>query len=261
MSTVLRVERLSTTPIKGLLLQHPRSVELTRDGVPGDRRFFLLDADRTLQSCTRNPGLYGLGAVYDPHDDVLEVRRGDEVLHRGPAGAEGAEAVDFWGQRTVDADTVTDPAWGELFSDLVGTRVRLLRARRGAFDVHPATLLGAESVRRLSVEAGGGVVDARRFRMLVEFSGGTPHVEDSWRDDPVRVGTAVLRAGGPVHRCAATTRHPDSGSVDLQTLRLITAYRGRQDSVFGPGANFGVYADVVEPGVVTVGDEITVGAR
>jgi hypothetical protein len=44
--------------------------------------------------------------------------------------------------------------------------------------------------------------------------------------------------------------------VDLQTLRLITSYRGRRDSVLGVGATFGVYADVIQPGTISVGDSL-----
>lgn len=260
MSTGLRVERLSTTPVKGLTLHHPASVELTREGVPDDRRFLLVDETGAVQSCTRNPDLFGLVASYDTDDDVLEVRRGDAVVHRGSAAATGGRVdVDFWGQRTCVADVLGDPTWSELFSDLVGKPVRVLRARTAAYDVQPATLLGLESVRRLT-DVASGPVDARRFRMLIEFSGGTPHLEDTWDGSLLRVGGAVVRGGGGVHRCAATTRDPDSGVVDLQTLRLIASYRGRQPSVFGLGSNFGVYAEVVEPGTVAVGDEITVEA-
>ena len=76
---------------------------------------------------------------------------------------------------------------------------------------------------------------------------------------PLRLGDVVARVGGPVKRCAATTRHPDTGVINLQTLRMIGAYRGRQQSAFGLGFNFGVYADVVTPGSIRVGDVITVG--
>ena len=33
-------------------------------------------------------------------------------------------------------------------------------------------------------------------------------------------------------------------------------YRGRQESVFGPGFNFGVYARVVDEGRIHVGDTL-----
>ena len=112
----------------------------------------------------------------------------------------------------------------------------------------------------LARHAGVPDVDSRRFRMLIEFSSSEPHLEDSWDGRLLEVGGAVLRGGGPVQRCAATTRDPDSGAVDLQTLRVIRNYRGQQDSVFGLGSNFGVYADVVEPGTVSVGDLLTLGS-
>lgn len=44
--------------------------------------------------------------------------------------------------------------------------------------------------------------------------------------------------------------------MNLQTLRLITAYRGRQESALGLGANFGVYGEVITPGTVSVGDSL-----
>ena len=45
MPAVLSVVRLSTTPIKGLSLDHPSSVELTTHGAAGDRRLFLADRE------------------------------------------------------------------------------------------------------------------------------------------------------------------------------------------------------------------------
>ena len=95
--------------------------------------------------------------------------------------------------------------------------------------------------------------------MLIEFAGGDPHIEDTWdRESAPWSATQSSARGGPVQRCAATTRHPDSGAVDLQTLRLILAYRGRQNSEFGLGANFGTYGEVLEPGTISVGDSLTV---
>ncbi|GAB7006840.1 hypothetical protein JCM18899A_43130 [Nocardioides sp. AN3] len=108
---------------------------------------------------------------------------------------------------------------------------------------------------------GRRLVVARDDEVLVDGIAevGAP-VEDTWTGERLQVGGAVLRAGGPVKRCAATTRNPDSGAVDLQTLRLILDYRGRQDSELGLGANFGIYGAVLEPGTISVGDSLSVCA-
>lgn len=260
MPNALTVTRLSTTPVKGLRLHHPDSIELTAAGAVGDRRFYLVDATGRLQSCTANAGLLGLAARYDVGSRRLEVLRAGAVLHAGVAEPGTPVTTDMWGLRTIPADVVADPAWGELFSEVVGRPVRLVRARGAAWDVHPATVVGTASLQELARRSGLGSVDARRFRMLVEFSGGEPHLEDTWDGATLRVGGALLRGGGPVKRCAATTRDPESGTVDLQTLRMITAYRGRRDSELGVGATFGVYCEVLEPGAVCVGDRVHVVA-
>jgi uncharacterized protein YcbX len=251
------ITRLSIAPVKGLALHHPDSIQLTTQGVVGDRLFYLLDDAGKLQSCTHNPGLYGLSATYDKETHRLEVTRGDQVLVGETIELATAVDTDMWGVRTITSDVVADPVWSTFFSDIVGRRVQLVQARGSAYDVQPVTMLGTGSVAALARHADLREVDSRRFRMLIEFASGQPHIEDSWNGKLLRAGDAILRGGGPVQRCAATTRNPDSGSVDLKTLRLIMGYRGRQDSEFGLGANFGVYGDVVEPGTISVGDSLT----
>ena len=258
MSDDLTVTRLSTTPIKGLSLHFPDSVELTVHGAVGDRLFYLVDDAGKIQSCTANAELLPLSARYDGDSSRLEVRRDDEVMCAGTVETATAVDTDLWGLRTITSDLVADPRWSDFFSDILGKRVHLARARTSAYDVHPATVLGTSSLRELARRSGLAEVDPRRFRMLVEFSGGEPHVEESWAGTLLRVGSAVLRSSGPVKRCAATTRDPGSGAVDLQTLRLITAYRGRRESALGVGANFGAYCDVLEPGTISVGDRLDV---
>ena len=96
----LTITRLSTTPVKGLLLDHPDSIELTAEGAVGDRAFYLLDDRGKIQSCTRNPGLYGLSATYDADSRRLRVRRGDEVLLDRVVEPARALDVDMWGLRS-----------------------------------------------------------------------------------------------------------------------------------------------------------------
>jgi uncharacterized protein YcbX len=132
--------------------------------------------------------------------------------------------------------------------------VRLARADRAGSGLNaPVTLISDGSLTRLAREAGRNAIDARRFRMLFELEGCDPHEEDTWEGRRFAIGDAVIRVGGPIPRCAVTTRDPDTGRRDLDTLRLIDRYRGQRR---GQPPDFGVYGDVVEPGRVRVGDSV-----
>ena len=143
--------------------------------------------------------------------------------------------------------------WAEPLSDLGGRPVRLARVEHdGLAMVEPVTIVSSASVARLSREA-GREVDVRRFRPLFELDGCSEHEEDSWEGRRVRLGEALVEIGEPVIRCAVTTRDPDTGERDLDTLRLIKSYRGQ-----GPDGEiwFARYGRVVEPGCVRVGDPV-----
>jgi uncharacterized protein YcbX len=256
----VRITRLSTTPIKGLALDHPDAVELTPTGAAGDRDFFLVDERDRMVSISKTGKLVSLRASWDAAAGVLAVRApgGPEWtgrVHRGePINA------DFYGSHVVAGHLAEGP-WSEALSALAGKSLRLVLAAEpgSGSDEHPVTLLGEASVAELARHAGVDDVDARRFRMLVHFDGAPPHAEDGWEGQTLRLGDAVLRVGGPVPRCAGTTRHPEAGDRDLPTVRLIKANRGLTANEFGMGVNFGVYADVVTPGTVRVGDELRLG--
>ena len=53
-------------------------------------------------------------------------------------------------------------------------------------------------------------------------------------------------------RCVVTTLDPITGIKDFNTLRMIADYRTDQPKE----VNFGVYGTVVQPGEITVGDEV-----
>ena len=50
-----------------------------------------------------------------------------------------------------------------------------------------------------------------------------------------------------------TTRNPETGVKDFDTLKEIKSYRGLRE---GKSIDFGVYADVVTPGTIRVGDPV-----
>ena len=260
----MRVTRLSTTPVKGLALHHPESIRVDETGAIGDRIFFLADPRPSLVSVAKSGALLGITAEYDAPSRRLTLREGATALGNGTVLADDEVRLgdgidpDFFAFRTAPGRIVDGP-FAAILSERAGRPLELVQGTdslRG-HDVEPLSLLGQASVDRLS-EVAGLAVDSRRFRMLIEFDGGVPHVEDTWLGKSIQIGDATLVGGGPVQRCAGTTRHPDTGVVDLKTLALIGEYRGRQDSVFGSGFNFGVYARCVVPGEIRVGDDVVV---
>lgn len=249
------VSRLSTTPVKGSALHHPEEVRLEHHGVPGNREFFLVDPTGRLFGCTRHGPLVQVRSEYEEEPERLALHFPDgTVVEDAVALGDEKLRVDFWG-RPVDAQVVLGP-FGEAYSEYIGKPVRLVRAagRGGAFDVHVVTLLSEASVAELGRQAeANGDVDGRRFRMLLTLDGCQPHEEDTWAGRRLRIGSAVIRIGGPVPRCVVTTRDPDTGVRDFDSLKEIKAYRGVRD---GKEIDFGVYAEVEVPGVVRVGDAL-----
>jgi uncharacterized protein YcbX len=249
---VIRITEIATAPVKGFALSGRDEVYVGEEGVVDNRRFFLVDGDgrRLRSSLAAWPVV--VSASYDEDREELTMRfpAGRELTASALGGEETIQCVVSRG--TIEVRVVPGP-WAEPLSELAGHPVRVVRPERpGASLGAPATFVSRASLERLAGEA-GRAIDSRRFRMLFTIDGCGAHEEDEWNGRAARIGDAVLRFGDPVERCAVTTRDPDTGARDLDTLRLIKGYRGmpRNGKI-----DFGVYANVVEPGLVRVGDAV-----
>ena len=250
-----RLARISISPVKGFRLSHPTEVTLGPDGVEENRRFFLVDAAGQRLRSSRTPWPLRVQANYDPPTELLRMRFPDGSLVEGDARASGAQIHSTTGSIDVRGAIVPGP-WEEPLSQLAGRPVRLARSDRPGSGLNePVTLVSDGSLMRIAREAGRDGIDARRFRMLFELEGCDPHDEDTWEGRLLGIGDAVIRVGGGVDRCAVTTRDPETGERDLDTLRLLANYRGRRES--DGAVLFGVYAKVERPGRVRVGDSFT----
>jgi uncharacterized protein YcbX len=243
--TAAWISRINVTPVKSLRLHHPDAVELGPDGAREDRRFLLVDDGLRLYNGKRDTSLVRASAAWDPASRLLgvtlpggeavegDVVRGDEVT------------VNVYG-RDVHGQVVIGP-WADALSDVVGRSLTLVERTNGAWatDSRPATLISRASV---------GLIDGdgRRFRMLLELDGPDALGEEQWSDRRVRAGDALLLVGRPTPRCAVPSASPDTGCRDRDVLRELFAARGDVDGE----ACLGVYAEVLEPGTVRVGDEV-----
>jgi uncharacterized protein YcbX len=254
---VHKVSWLSVAPVKGLALARRDELTLERHGAVENRRFHLLDErGRFVNGLTRlERSLFAVRAHWDPESDSLELTFPDGTVVEG--GVELGEEVttDFYGRRE-PGRLVLGP-WAEALSAFAGRELRLARTDAPGRAVDRSdgavTIVSDESADELARQAGVPVADVRRFRMLVGVTGGRPHEEDEWIGRNVVVGEAVVRVREQVARCAITTKDPDSGERDLDTLRVIRQYRGTRDAKH---LDFGVFGEVVGPGRVRVGDAV-----
>jgi len=251
---VRTVARISASPVKGFRLQHPDEVQLEPDGVPGNRRFFVVDANGERLRGSTTPWLALVAAEYDVDADELTLRFPDGTVVRGAAAGSGERIHTAAGSLDLEGAVVEGP-WTAPLSAQAGEPVRLVRADRlDAVANAPATLVSDGSLARLADAAGVSALDARRFRMLFELAGCSPHEEDEWEGELLAVGDALVRVGAGVDRCAVTTRDPETAERDLDTLRVLADYRGRRER--DGAVLFGVYATVERPGRVRVGDAV-----
>ena len=108
----MQVTRLSTTPIKGLGLHHPREIEVRRTGVAGDRCFYLVDDRDALFSIAKTGGLLSLSAEHDESTGHLVLREGGQVVAEGVAESGEPHLADFFAFKKVPGRLVPGLVWG-----------------------------------------------------------------------------------------------------------------------------------------------------
>ncbi len=117
------------------------------------------------------------------------------------------------------------------------------------FDAYPLLLVSESSLRSMQAAAGDSVFDVRRFRpnLLVDCGDAAGYPEEEWAGKRARIGSALLQVEIVCPRCVMTTH----GFSDLPKDPTIMRTLVREN-----GGNLGIYASVVEPGVVAAGDAI-----
>lgn len=235
-------------------MQHPTEIDVTEVGVVEDRRFYLTDdANRLIDRIVIGP-LVQIEARTDPGGTMLWMRFPDGEVIAGQVELGEAVETPIHG-RTGVGRVVVGP-WAEKLSAFTGRTIRVIRCDRpgGTRRGNPTSIISDGSLRELAKNAGVDDVDGRRFRMLIDLEGAQPHEEDTWIGRRIGLGDAILRVTKPDARCAITTQDPNTGIRDLDTLRTLISYRGLRE---GKHADFGVLADVEQPGRIRVGDDVT----
>lgn len=144
------------------------------------------------------------------------------------------------------------PESPELCADLAnqyGHPVFLLKSNRGIFDCQHISLFNLRSVSALSTES-GAALDHRQFRanIYMEPASGKAFDEEKWTDCLFQIGSHVLTGVTQRDtRCMMINLSLETLQQDPRILKTVAQSHQRQA---------GLYANVVRPGLIRVGDTI-----
>jgi hypothetical protein len=217
-------------PVKSMASEALDTVEVSWHGLAGDRRWAF------IREGTERSGF-----------PWLTIRENAAMWLYQPRFAEPAEPDDsltFVRTPSGPEMDVVDPALAEE----LGSGARLIKQNRGVFDSMPISIITTQTVSHV-----GGLVgtklDARRFRpnLLIEASPDSPFQEIEWVGAVLQIGGLTLRVNKRDKRCVMVNVDPVTTDRNPAVLRAIA----RECE-----AQLGVYAATVEPGPVSVGDQV-----
>ena len=248
---------IHVAPVKSMALELLDRAFVGLDGLAGDRAFAVLDQQGRLVNGTRAGPLATVRPTWNPATSELSLALPDGTVAGGVVElGEPVKAFFTGGRRSAWA--VAGP-WSEALSLWTGRPLRLVAMTAGeGYDRGPTvTLLSTAALTELAIAGGSAEpLDRRRFRMTFGIDGVPPYAEDGWMGRTIRLGGVAVALAGNVGRCAVTTQDPDTGRRSWDTLAVLQRTRGHL-STSEPLA-FGVWAEVVEPGEVAVGDPVRV---
>ena len=255
------VTALALTPVKATRLQPVDAIVLDEHGARGDRAFYVIDDDGKLVNGKRLGALQQVVADYDDAGPTLALSFPDGSRCAATVQLGPSVTAQFFSR--TDHLRVLDGPWSAALSQFGGERLRLVaaeigvdRGREGAVSLMSRASLAHLAQMGAPVNGSGRTpVDGRRFRMLIEIDGIGPHEEDTWVGRELEIGPARVRWHGNIGRCVTTTRSPESGEVDLPTLKMLASYR-LHDIETTERLPFGIHGEVLRGGTVRVGDPV-----
>jgi uncharacterized protein YcbX len=249
-----RIEAIYRYPVKGLSPQaRPRVRLAVGETLPCDRMYAIENGPSGFDQARpayfpkqqflmlmRNERLAALDARFDEASHTLSIVENGEEAARGdlrmPAGR---AAIEAFFARYCEKDLHGPPkvlyAEGHSFSDV---------AKKVVSVINLASVAAIE-------DAVGAPVDPLRFRGNVHVSGWAAWREFDLVGEIVTIGSARLRVVKRIERCAATNVEPFTGIRDMNIPRTLMKCFDHVDC--------GVYAEVIAPGEIAVGDSIATG--
>jgi len=127
------------------------------------------------------------------------------------------------------------------------------------FDSSPVHLLTTSTLRRLQAGNDGGDADPRRLRpnLVLDTGTATGFAENEWLGRSLRLGEVVLEVTAPTARCVVPALAHGELPGDVGLVRAIARSNRLPVGDSGRYGCAGVYAEVVRPGIIRVGDAVS----
>lgn len=118
-------------------------------------------------------------------------------------------------------------------------------------DAFPLMIMSTSALRSLQAALPDSAIDVKRFRpsFVVDTGDDEGHPEFGWSGRRMAIGRTVIEIGAPCPRCVMVTREI---SAELPQDRAVLRH-----VVQDLDQNVGVYATVVTPGPINVGDTVS----
>jgi hypothetical protein len=258
-------------PVKSLLGEDLRACDVTGRGLAGDRVLGLVHRDTGKVASAKNPRLWRdmlrLAAASGP--DVKIVFPGGTALASTDPGIDAALS-EFLGHPVTL--TATPPAAAtfdradpeQVLRDGIEAPVQVEIGQLGGaspagtfFDFAPLHLLTTSTLERIAELSPRGTVELERYRPNLVIRTTAPgFAENDWTGRDLRIGSELtIRVMIRTPRCAIPTLEHGDLPRDVAALRVPAAHnRVSPLDDWGPQPCAGVYAQVLRPGRVEIGD-------
>jgi uncharacterized protein YcbX len=281
----MHVSQLWRYPVKSMVGGRVESVVLDELGVVGDRTWAVRDLERGGIRGAKKIGALMRLAARDIEDGQVEITLPDgstvrttdaDVDDRVSAALDHrvrlealrpADDLDHYRRGDPDSDDMVAELRGifgrdddEPFPDFAvfPPIIAEFESPPGTYyDAFPLMVMSEAALAALAAALPGSNVDVLRFRpsLVVDTGDGgadasTPgHPEFDWTGRRATIGGATIEFGAPCPRCVMVTREVGNDiPADRAVLRHI---------VRDLDQNLGIYATIVTPGAISVGDVMT----
>jgi len=260
-------------PVKSMLGENLRDCEVTGRGLTGDRLLGLVHRETGKVASAKHPRLWRsllrLSAASGP-DVKIAFPDGTSIAATDP-GIDAALSEFLGHNVTLTADPPPDATLDradpeQVLRDGLTAPVRVENLHLGDaapgrtfFDFAPLHLLSTSTLAQIAELSPRGAVELHRYRPnLVIRTAAAGFTENDWAGRELRVGSDLaVRVLARTPRCAIPTLEHGDLPRDVDALRVPAAHnRISPMDGLGPQPCAGVYAEVLRPGRIQVGDVV-----